>query len=196
MTLYVAPSWFCLFYPHTEDEFHMNYMEFARETANYKCEKCSIQEEADKQELRGVARQEFLKTTYDNSSELFAKETAKDCIAKANKSQQGPFTPQKIAELNEHAKSQVKYYLSRQGKAALTPWKKAALLKTIVQVPEIINRKELVKTFGAAMATNLDGTRKALKHSETSSLKGIAHRAGMAKTLEEGFKSLIPVEKK
>ncbi|KAI0382337.1 hypothetical protein F5Y04DRAFT_288062 [Hypomontagnella monticulosa] len=184
---------FCLFYPHVETDLHMATITYTdnKET----CLECVLRNEANQKGLHGRERHEYIRGTIKVSQEKASRDKARLCIEKADKSQRGSMSPARVAELNAKAQAQVKYYLQKRGRFALGKSGKLNLLKSVLQVPPMIDRKALVTAFGTYCVWDVkDGVWKGLPSAERSILTAIARHAGMAKTLEAGFKAEKPVE--
>ncbi|KAI2778328.1 hypothetical protein F4815DRAFT_477969 [Daldinia loculata] len=180
-------SKFCLFYPHKDTEFHMAAIAYSNHPTEYPCQSCALREEAAEKGIHKQGRRDFIRKRYAETKEASSKEDAKWYLDTAKKSQKG-VDAVKIEELNKHAKKQIKYYLGRGGYKALRRGDKAILLKTILQVPEVIDRHALVVTFGSYVGWNQKkNCPKFIHYSEMSALRDIARKGGMLKALEAGL---------
>ncbi|KAI0851211.1 hypothetical protein F5Y00DRAFT_259748 [Daldinia vernicosa] len=178
---------FCLFYPHKDTEFHMAAIAYSNYPTDYPCKSCALSQEAAEKGIHKGQRKVFIAERYPKSKEASSIEDAKWYLATAKKSQEG-VDASKIEELNKRAKEQIKYYLGREGKKALTRNDKAILLKTILQVPAVIDRHALVVTFGSFVGWNQKQNHmKFIHYSEMSVLRDIARKGGMLKALETGL---------
>ncbi|KAI2470190.1 hypothetical protein F4781DRAFT_185907 [Annulohypoxylon bovei var. microspora] len=191
----MGKSKFCLFYPHNAEEFHVTTIAYMGRAQSNLCYECKVRKEAFAKGLRGAEKHEYIRTTYAKSHEARSKQSARDAISTAKKSRKCDLTAEKIAKLNETARAQVKYYV--QGKQAQDTNGRAILLKTILQMPDIIDRKVLVELFGSYIVWDKkNGVWKGLPSADRAVLMSIARRAGMSKTLEDGFKAQKPIEVK
>ncbi|KAF3068391.1 hypothetical protein GL218_08278 [Daldinia childiae] len=180
-------SKYCLFYPHKDTEFHMAAIAYSNYPTDYPCKTCALREVAAKKGIHKQERKDFIRERYANTKEAFSKEDAKWYLDTAKKSQEGVDANQ-IEELNERAKNQIKYYLGRGGNKELGRRDKAILLKTILQVPEVIDRHALVVTFGSYVGWNQKKNQpKFMHYSEMGTYRDVARKGGMLKALEEGF---------
>ncbi|OTB14635.1 hypothetical protein K445DRAFT_302408 [Daldinia sp. EC12] len=189
LLLFKGAAKFCLFYPHTETDFHMAPIAYTSRPAEYPCKDCSLRAEATERGIHGQDRQDFLRKRYGNSREARSKQSAQHYLATAKKSQEG-VDAAKIKELQECAKGQIKYYLGLKGGRELGWEDKGNLLKTILQVPDVFDRQALVMAFGSyAVWDQKDNKRKFIPHGQMTMLKAIARKANLLKCLETGFKS-------
>ncbi|KAI1211157.1 uncharacterized protein F4807DRAFT_27251 [Annulohypoxylon truncatum] len=200
VTTSMGKAKFCLFYPHKAEDFHAVTTVYASATNNHPCYECKVKMDAFANGLKGADKHQYVTKRYAESREASSKKLAKEHIAAANKSQKNSelLTPEKIAQLNENAREQVKYYL--HGKRAQGKVERTILLKTIIQMPDVIDRKGLVKLFGSHVVWDWrdreNAVWKGLPSGDRAALMSIARRAGLSKTLEEGFKEQRPIEVK
>ncbi|KAI1451666.1 hypothetical protein F4805DRAFT_82202 [Annulohypoxylon moriforme] len=191
----MGKSMFCLFYPHKAEDFHAVTTVYVDATYDYPCDECKVKMDAFAKGLKGAEKHQYVKNVYAKVQEAQSKINASRDIAAAEKSQRCELSAEKIAQLNENARAQVAYYVD--GNRAQAPYRRAILLKTIVQMPEVIDRKSLVKLFGShIMWTWKDGkptARTGLYSNHRRVLISIARHAGLAKTLEEGLKESHPM---
>ncbi|KAI1134239.1 hypothetical protein F5Y05DRAFT_422804 [Hypoxylon sp. FL0543] len=187
---YMRKSKYCLFFKHKDEDFHMVSFVYKGDS-KFICEHCEIKAEAYEKGLRGAKRHEYIRIEFEKSNENSKAEKARNAIAAAEKSQKN-VDPAKIAELNKHARRQVKWYLMNRC-ANLN--EKALLLKTIMQAPAAIDRKALVECFGSnAVYNHKAKVWKGLSSGDRNVLTSIARRAGMTRALENGFKMENPVD--
>ncbi|KAI1407728.1 hypothetical protein F5Y13DRAFT_123650 [Hypoxylon sp. FL1857] len=187
---YMCKAKFCLFFPHEADEFHMVTYVYKADS-KYWCEYCEIKGDANDSGLRGAEKHDFIKTEYDRSGEARQVQNANEVIAAADNSQNG-VDAAKIAELNKTALSEIKWYLKNRCSSVND---KALLLKTILQVPQSIDRKALVECFGSYVVYDQkQNIWKGLSSKDRGILTSIARRAGMFKTLDIALKMQKPVD--
>ncbi|KAI1102713.1 hypothetical protein F4804DRAFT_334055 [Jackrogersella minutella] len=190
----MGKSKFCLFYPHTTSEFHAVCIAYVNGTDENLCQECRIRKEAFKKGLRGPEKYEYVRATYENSYESKSRQRAREAISNANESQQGVFSPAKIAEMNKNARAQVKFYFGQTERMRDTN-QKVVLLKTIVQMPEIIDRSGLVELFGSYVGFNLEkDVWEGITYTDSAILTSIARKAGFAYALEDGLNADRPFE--
>ncbi|KAI2629982.1 hypothetical protein GGR54DRAFT_288516 [Hypoxylon sp. NC1633] len=189
-------SSFCLFYPHQNTDFHQATIAYETYARKSKCYECELRKRANEEGLKGPIKYDYVRSRYDKSRELNQKNWAKESFELAKKSQAGPLDEARIEALNDKAKSQVKFYLG-QGTKTNTKFGKANLLKTILQVPEGIDRRALITVFGSyAVWDQKQNVWKGLPTEDRGYLLAIARRAGVARLLEEGFAAKTPVQVK
>ncbi|KAI0835027.1 hypothetical protein F5Y06DRAFT_142759 [Hypoxylon sp. FL0890] len=187
---YLCKSKFCLFFKHNAEDFHMVTFVYKKDS-EFICEHCEFRARAQDLGLRGAERQEYIRSEYEKSNEAWGIEKARKAIAAAEKSQKSVDSA-KIAELNKLARTQVKWYLKERCSSTND---KALLLRTIFQVPEIIDRKALVECFGSYVVYDQKAKIwKGLPSKDRGILTSIARRAGMTKALEKGFNMEKPID--
>ncbi|KAI0113489.1 hypothetical protein F4814DRAFT_421923 [Daldinia grandis] len=178
---------FCLFYPHKDTEFHMATIANPKYPTKYPCQSCALREEATEKGIHKQERKDFISKRYPQTKEASSKEDAKWYLATAKKSRESA-DANKIAELNEQAKNQIKYYLGRTKQRSEIN-EKAILLKTILQVPSTIDRHALVVTFGSYVGWNQKkNLPEFIPYPQMSILKDIARRGNAFKALEKGLR--------
>ncbi|KAI4866006.1 hypothetical protein F4820DRAFT_469180 [Hypoxylon rubiginosum] len=180
---------FCLFYPHTTEEYHAVYTKFESKPRGDECKECQIRTKAGNQGLglRGPERLDFIKKTYAKTWEAKSREEAKNSVTLAKKSQQVTDAEQ-IAKLNKKAQEQVKFYMGRRGRLQLDTFKRGNLLKIILEAPDAIDRKALLSVFGSyCVWDQKENVWKGMPSEERNHLMGIARRAGYGRTLEAGL---------
>ncbi|KAI1472777.1 uncharacterized protein F4812DRAFT_464807 [Daldinia caldariorum] len=182
---------FCLFHSHGEADFHMATIAYASRPTDYTCEDCALREEATARGIHGEARRAFLRKRLANSREAQSKSDARWYLDAAAQSQQG-VDDAKIAELQKRVESQIKYYLGPKGrgKRAESTADKAILLKTVLQVPDVLDRQALVAAFGTSVVWDQEKKeRRFIPGGQMAALKAIARKANLLRSLETGFKS-------
>ncbi|KAI0887716.1 uncharacterized protein GGS22DRAFT_197701 [Annulohypoxylon maeteangense] len=194
----MGKSKFCLFFPHEAEEFHSVITVYVNGPQGYPCYECKVKMDAFGNGLKGAEKYQYVKNRYAKSREAQSKATAGQAIAAAKKSQQCKLSAEKVAQLNENARTQVAFYFRKNRVANMT--QRAILLRTIIQMPDVIDRKSLVKYFASYVVW--DWTDKAapawkgLPSANKAVLTTICRRAGLTKTFEEGLKEPRPLEAK
>ncbi|KAI1760640.1 hypothetical protein GGR53DRAFT_470119 [Hypoxylon sp. FL1150] len=180
---------YCLFYPHTADEYHSLFTQYQSKPRDHECKECMIRKEAGTKGLRGAERHEFVKNTYARTWESRSRVEAKNAIAQAKKSRDATdISEEGVAAINVRARDQVKFYLGRCGRGQMTPAKRRHLLKIILEAPPAVDRKALIRVFGSyCVFDQKDNAWKGMPSEERSILVAIARRAGLSRTLEEGL---------
>ncbi|KAJ3571030.1 hypothetical protein NPX13_g5519 [Xylaria arbuscula] len=176
-------SRFCLFTSNEKAGFHVTYMSFARNSE--KCMKCKIGKNIYEQgrvmkraDFRQAVEEQY-KTTPDFSQE----QSAKNFEAEARQAQSG-LTNEKIAELQNQIKARIVEILNTE---TIKAGGKIVLLRTILGLPEIFDRKELVTLFGENYFRKADKERQ-LERSEKTKLFSMARSAGFERTLQASLK--------
>jgi len=98
-------------------------------------------------------------------------------------------TPAEVAELNMQAKEQIAFYL---GKDKVTPGAKVVLLRTVIMLPEVFDRRELVLFLGSRYFTEKDKTRQLEDWERRKIFAGVRH-AGLEITLKAGMALKTPL---
>ncbi|KAI0120776.1 hypothetical protein F4776DRAFT_226479 [Hypoxylon sp. NC0597] len=185
---YLCKAKICLFFKHRVEDFHMATFVY-RTDSRERCEYCEIKHDASEMGLRGAEKWDFIKSEYERGSEVWAVEKAKIAIAAAEESQKDVDST-KIEELNNKARREIKWYLRNR---CFSKNDKALLLKTILQVPECLDRKALVEYFGSyAVYDQREKVWKGMPLNERNTLLNIARRAGFMNALETAFKIQKP----
>ncbi|KAI1801983.1 hypothetical protein F4811DRAFT_531569 [Daldinia bambusicola] len=182
---------FCLFHPHEETDFHMAAIAYAGRPIDYPCEECVLRAEATAKGIHKEARQNFLRKRLAQSYEAQSQIDARWYRDTAAKSQEG-VNAEQIQELQKHVKGQIKYYLGPRGSGvrAETTDARAILLKTVLQVPDALDRQALVVAFGSYVTWDQENNqRRFVPGAQMARLKAIARKANLLKSLEMGFKS-------
>ncbi|KAI1073824.1 hypothetical protein F5B20DRAFT_586930 [Whalleya microplaca] len=181
--LWAGPSRFCLFYPHTEAEFHSANTIY--QACDGVCHECEIVAAARNSGLNGKARHEHVRLTYEKSDESFQRTRAqyhKTLAAKVLDDVVGQ--PEKIAALNAKLQRQVHYFLRRPLGGA----SKGLLLDTILRVPDILDRKTCVTILAShAGVLYVGATRREVEKWEKGMLRSKARKAGLLRAFDDGF---------
>ncbi|KAI8964467.1 hypothetical protein F5Y11DRAFT_315774 [Daldinia sp. FL1419] len=180
---------FCLFYPHKKEDFHLSTITYGSQPLDKLCAECALRIEAKEKNIHGQGRLDYVRKRYPESDESYSRAKAQRFLAAARDSQKG-VGADRTAELTAHAKAQIKYYLEQVDNKAVQGYQLGVLLKTILQVPVAIDRRDLVITFGSYLVWDQQThKRKIVSGKEISMLKSIARKANLLKALETGMKS-------
>ncbi|KAI0899049.1 hypothetical protein F4806DRAFT_323012 [Annulohypoxylon nitens] len=198
VTTSLGESFFCLFYPHKPEEYHIVTTMYYEAPEGQTCYECEIKADAYAKGLKGAERHKYVADEYKKSRELKQKENAAKDIAAVKKTQEVQFTKQQIADMNEDALVNVEWYIHHGiKKGGLRLSEKIILLKTIVQMPNFIDRKSLVRLFGSHISWNWKDEKKpywkGVPSDHCASFRAIARHAGFPKTLEEGLSRRRPI---
>ncbi|XXG96227.1 hypothetical protein Hte_002508 [Hypoxylon texense] len=178
---------FCLFYPHTPEEYHAASVHYESRPRDEECKECQIRKEAGTKGLRGAEKLNYIKKMYAKTWEAKSREEAKNSATLAKKSQEVA-DPEEIAKLNEKAQGQVKFYLGRRGRHRLDIVKQGNLLRTILLAPEAIDKKALILVFASyCVWDQKENVWKGMLSQDRNYLLAIARRAGFVRTLEAGL---------
>ncbi|KAI1092038.1 hypothetical protein F5B19DRAFT_238115 [Rostrohypoxylon terebratum] len=201
VTTSLGESFFCLFYPHEPEEYHIATTMYVQAPASQMCYECEVKADANAKGLRGAEKHKYVAEEYKISREARLKENAAKDIAAMRKTQEGQLSKEQIAEMNEDALANVEWYIHNGFKGrGLRKSEKIILLKTIVQMPNFIDRKALIKLFGSHISWNWKNEKrpywKGVPEEHASSFRDVARRAGLTKALEEGLSRRRPIVSK
>ncbi|KAI1423516.1 hypothetical protein F5Y12DRAFT_716317 [Xylaria sp. FL1777] len=175
-------SRFCLFTGAGAERFHTTYVSFGRD--DEKCPRCKIIEQI-KQRGRVMKRHEFrqaVEEEYAKTADSSQEERAKEFESLAQKAR-NELTAAKISELQLQIEGRIAFYL---GKDNVTPGGKTVLLRTIIGLPEVFDRQQLVEFFASRYFKA--GEVKTLEDWEKRKLLSIARHARLDTTLRRGLK--------
>ncbi|KAK5635364.1 hypothetical protein RRF57_011076 [Xylaria bambusicola] len=176
-------SRFCLFTDEEADRFHTTYLFYSH--SGNKCPRCKIG-----QQIKGQGKvmkrgdfQQQIEEWYVKTVDFAQEENAKKFEAEANEARRN-LTGDRRAELKRQIKERIAFYLDED---ETEPSVKVVLLSTILGLPDIFDRKELVALFAHLYFKKSDTERK-LEGWEKNKLFSAARKAGFERTLKANLK--------
>ncbi|KAI1307062.1 hypothetical protein F5Y03DRAFT_405668 [Xylaria venustula] len=186
--LWGGDSYFCLFAGEGSDQFHTAYISSIRNKDQ--CTRCKVRQEI-KQRDKTLKRGEFdraVESRYLETASAYHEAQAKKWESAAWTAQR-KLTPPRIAELQVQIKERIVFFLEKPG---LKINMKIELLQTILELPNVFDRRDLV-TFYASYYLKVGDTVKKLEKSERNRLFATARCAGFERPLKKGLKLTEPV---
>ncbi|KAI1119759.1 hypothetical protein F5Y10DRAFT_283802 [Nemania abortiva] len=194
VSYFYGKSRFCLFTGEGEGRFHTTHVFYTQEKEikdedgnvvdENKCPRCKIVEKikATGGVKKGVKLRQAIETEYAKTRDSREEAGAKHYQAEARKAE-SQLTLEKIAELKLQIKERIVFYLSKEN---VSVGAKIVLLRTILSLPDVFNRPEMVKFFASRYFPEGDKERK-FTNSERKQIFGMVHRARLDRTFKEGL---------
>ncbi|KAI0973339.1 hypothetical protein F4678DRAFT_477797 [Xylaria arbuscula] len=186
--LWGGDAYFCLFTREGADQFHTAYISSVRNKDN--CTWCQVREEI-KQQDKALKRRDLdlaVESRYFETASAYHESQAKKWESAA-RSAQRKLTQDRITELQAQIKEHIFFYLERPG---FNINMKIELLQTILELPDVFDRWDLV-TFYASRYSTVGDTIRKLENREPNRLFAVARRAGFEKTLKRGLELTEPL---
>ncbi|KAI1398000.1 hypothetical protein F4819DRAFT_56488 [Hypoxylon fuscum] len=164
---------------------------------DYVCEECVVKREATQRGLRGAERHQWIKADYARTWEGRNREKARKFLALAKKSHDDVVDPSEINELNQKAKANIIELLGLDGKDMLDSFQHLNLFKTILCLPEFLDKKMLMTVFGAYSVWNQQSmSYTGMPSADRNRLVGLARRANLLRALDAGLATKNPADLK